>query len=209
MADLFGQNQSPEQVVRDVYVCRQLTSYSAMQTSVQSIHQKAPFRFMSTPGGKRLRISMTNSGEFGWISDAQGYRYAPQDPTTGQNWPAMPADFIQLAEQAARTCGFDEFTPNACLINHYLSGRNLSAHQDKNEPDLSQPIVSVSLGMSARFQIFGDSRQNKPLEIELYDGDVMVWGRSARLMYHGVKTNHSQPHPQLGLHRINLTFRQV
>jgi alkylated DNA repair protein (DNA oxidative demethylase) len=71
------------------------------------------------------------------------------------------------------------------------------------------PIVSVSLGMSARFQIFGDSRSNRPLEVELYNGDVMVWGRSARLIYHGVKTNRSIPHPELGLHRFNLTMRQV
>ena len=121
----------------------------------------------------------------------------------------MPKAFLELAMRAAKRCGFAEFKPNACLINHYRAGQTLSAHQDKNEGDFSQPIVSVSLGMSARFLIWGDHRSNRPQEIELFDGDVMVWGRSARLMYHGVKTNRSIPHPTLGLHRINLTFRQV
>ena len=152
---------------------------------------------------------MTNCGELGWVSETTGYRYVANDPITHQPWPAMPLSFKKLAKEVAHKALFNEFNSNACLINHYKQGRELTAHQDKNEPDLSQPIVSVSLGMSARFQIYGDSRNNKPLEIELYDGDVMVWGRSARLIYHGVKTKYGIPHPLLGSHRINLTMRMV
>ncbi len=164
---------------------------------------------MYTPGGKKLNISMTNCGDLGWISEPNGYRYSTTDPTSNLSWPLMPKSFKRLAKETASLAQFDDFQPNACLINHYKQGRELTAHQDKNEPDLSQPIVSVSLGMSARFQIYGNSRQNKPLEIELYDGDVMVWGRCARLIYHGVKTHKGLPHPKLGLHRINLTLRMT
>ena len=210
MQDLFTRaNQAPEEIYPDVYLLRNFSSHADLIEAVKQVVAAAPFRFMHTPGGKRLNISMTNCGDLGWISEPTGYRYASKDPTSSQPWPAMPDTFKQLAYSAAAQAQFDNFQPNACLINHYQPGRELTAHQDKNEPDLSQPIVSVSLGMSARFQIYGDSRNNKPLEIELYDGDVMVWGRTARLIYHGVKTNRSIPHAELGLHRINLTMRSV
>jgi alkylated DNA repair protein (DNA oxidative demethylase) len=210
MTDLFGQNnQQPEELLTDVYLMRGLADADQLLPDIKQVISQAPLRFMRTPGGKRLNISMTNCGQLGWISEPTGYRYAQQDPTSGQPWPDMPESFRQLAMQASGMCGFPGFSPNACLVNHYQAGQELTAHQDKNEPDLSQPIVSVSLGMSARFQIYGDSRSRRPLEVELYDGDVMVWGRSARLIYHGVKTNRSMPHPNLGLHRFNLTMRQV
>ncbi len=164
---------------------------------------------MLTPGGKRLNISMTNCGEVGWVSDDKGYRYQAEDPTSGRKWPNMPNAFKTLGQSAAQAARFEGFCPNACLINHYQAGQKLSAHQDKNEPDLSQPVVSVSLGMSATFLIHGNSRNNRAQKIQLHDGDVMVWGRSARLMYHGVETKQSQPHPTLGFHRFNVTLRQV
>jgi len=210
MTDLFQKKiGDTEEIQTDVYVLRQLTGANELIAEVKRLIKAAPFRYMRTPGGKRLNISMSNCGDLGWISEPSGYRYSRIDPTSGKVWPAMPQKFKQLSEQAAQCCGFDGFNPNACLINHYHAGKELTAHQDKNEVDLAQPIVSVSLGMSAHFQIYGDSRNNKAVEIELYDGDVMVWGRSARLIYHGVKTNRSIPHPTLGNHRINLTFRKA
>ncbi|GJM06143.1 MAG: alpha-ketoglutarate-dependent dioxygenase AlkB [marine bacterium B5-7] len=210
MHDLFSQSSSAiEEIQQDVYLLRNFTSYTALIEDIKTVVTAAPFRFMHTPGGKKLNISMTNCGDFGWISEPAGYRYAAKDPTSKQSWPSMPQSFQRLAKQASTLAEFENFRPNACLINHYTQGKELTAHQDKNEPDYAQPIVSVSLGMSAHFQIYGDARNNKPLEIELYDGDVLVWGRSARLIYHGVKTNRSQPHEQLGNHRINLTMRKV
>ncbi|WP_223787371.1 alpha-ketoglutarate-dependent dioxygenase AlkB [Marinicella meishanensis] len=210
MKDLFTDiTAAIEEIHPDVYLLRDYADSPTLLPLIKAITEQAPFRFMHTPGGKRLHISMTNCGDVGWISDAQGYRYVGTDPTSNRPWPAMPQAFIELAQRAAALAQFHPFQPNACLINHYRMGQELTAHQDKNEPDLSQPIVSVSLGMSARFQVYGKSRSQRPLEVELYDGDVMVWGRSARLIYHGVKTQRSLPHPELGEHRINLTFRRV
>ncbi len=210
MSDLFAaSNKVIEEIQKDVYLLRKFTSYDALIDDVKAVVTEAPFRFMHTPGGKKLNISMTNCGDLGWVSEPSGYRYVEKDPTSDLRWPPMPEAFKKLAYQAAELAQFEHFQPNACLINHYKQGKELTAHQDKNEPEVTQPIVSVSLGMSARFQIYGNSRNNKPFEIELYDGDVMVWGRSARLIYHGVKTNRSIPHPILGSHRINLTMRMV
>lgn len=61
-------------------------------------------------------------------------------------------------------------------------GQKLSLHQDKDEPDLRAPIVSVSLGLPAVFQ-FGGLRRNDPLKrLMLEHGDVVVWGGESRLL---------------------------
>ena len=52
----------------------------------------------------------------------------------------------------------------------------MSLHQDKNERDFNQPIVSVSLGVPATFLFGGFERADKTLKIPLSHGDVVVWG---------------------------------
>jgi alkylated DNA repair protein (DNA oxidative demethylase) len=61
----------------------------------------------------------------------------------------------------------------------------MSLHQDKNELDMDQPIVSVSLGLPATFLFGGMARTDKP-QLRLESGDVVVWGGPARLAFHGV-----------------------
>ncbi|RYZ79435.1 MAG: alpha-ketoglutarate-dependent dioxygenase AlkB, partial [Moraxellaceae bacterium] len=80
-------------------------------------------------------------------------------------------------------------------------------HQDKDERDLSQPIVSVSLGIAATFLWGGLQRQDKTQKIQLQHGDVLVWGGQDRLRYHGIAPLKPSSHPLLGQQRINLTFR--
>ena len=109
---------------------------------IQSIVARAPFRHMVTPGGARMAVAMTNCGEFGWVTDRGGYRYVRDDPLTGRAWPALPADFAALADAAATAAGFGPFVPDACLVNRYVPGTRLSLHQDRDERDLSAPIVS-------------------------------------------------------------------
>lgn len=170
---------------------------------------EAPFRHMVTPGGFRMSVSMTNCGAFGWVTDKTGYRYDATDPVSGKLWPSMPASFVRLAEAAAADASFPKFAPNACLINRYEPGARLSLHQDKNERDFSQPIVSVSLGVPAVFVFGGSNRTEKATRIPLEHGDVVVWGGPARLRYHGVLPLKAGHHPLLGGHRINLTFRKT
>jgi alkylated DNA repair protein (DNA oxidative demethylase) len=170
---------------------------------------KAPFRHMVTPGGFRMSVAMTNCGAFGWITDETGYRYDRVDPETNVTWPEMPDCFLKLASSAATEVGFDEFLPDACLINRYEPGSKLSLHQDKNERDFEQPSVSVSLGVSATF-LFGGSRRNDETErIPVEHGDVIVWGGPARLRYHGVLALKEGFHPLAGGRRFNLTFRKA
>src|SRR5262249_34359446 len=95
---------------------------------------------------------------------------------------------------------------DACLINRYAPGAKLSLHQDKNETDFTQPIVSVSLGLPAKFLFGGLRRNDRVTRLELRHGDVAVWGRSARLAYHGVDTLKGGEPPAACPCRLNLAF---
>jgi len=176
--------------------------------AVRSIEAAAPFRHMMTPGGFRMSVAMTNSG-IGWVTDRRGYRYDAIDPDTGKPWPAIPSVLSGLASHAAAAAGFHGFTPDACLINRYEPGAKMSLHQDKNERDFRQPIVSVSLGLPAMFLWGGERRSDRPRRIPLESGDVVVWGGPSRLVFHGVDKLPDGTHPLTGSCRYNLTFRQA
>jgi alkylated DNA repair protein (DNA oxidative demethylase) len=176
---------------------------------IAGIEAVAPFRNMVTPGGFTMSVALTNCGALGWTTDRRGYRYAETDPDTQRPWPAMPVPFARLAHEAAEAAGFAGFKPDACLINRYRPGARMSLHQDKDERDFSAPIVSVSLGMPATFLFGGHKRSDKTLKVQLYHGDVVVWGGVDRLRYHGVMPLKHVPHPLLGSMRINFTFRQA
>ena len=177
--------------------------------ALRDIVAQAPFRRMVTPGGHQMSVAMTNCGPLGWTTDRSGYRYVQDDPETGRPWPAMPPVFAQLAEQAAAAAGFVRFSPDACLINRYEPGARMSLHQDRDEQDFAQPIVSVSLGLPAIFLFGGLERSDKPRRFRLEHGDVVVWGGPSRLFFHGVAPLADGEHALLGRQRINLTFRKA
>ena len=169
----------------------------------------SPWRHLVTPGGRTMSVAMTNCGPLGWVSDRAGYRYAALDPLSDAPWPPLPAPFLALARSAAEAAGFADFTPSACLINRYAPGTRLSLHQDRDERDLRQPIVSVSLGLPAVFLFGGLSRSDKPRRVALRHGDVVVWGGPSRLAFHGVMPVAEGVHDATGACRINLTFRRA
>ena len=210
MQDLFDSVQEEKAALgSDAMVLRGFASdiEAELLAALRAVTALAPFRNMVTPGGYTMSVAMTNCGAAGWVTDSSGYRYTKQDPVSGNPWPPMPAIFLSLATRAA--AGFENFLPDACLINRYAPGAKLSLHQDKNETDFTAPIVSVSLGLPAKF-LFGGLRRNDPVtRVELRHGDVVVWGRSARLAYHGVDTLKDGEHPTTGRCRFNLTLRKA
>ena len=185
------------------------TASAALATELQRVIAQAPFRHMVTPGGLAMSVAITNCGNCGWITDRSGYRYDGIDPESMRPWPVMPEPFLRLACEAAAAAGFDGFAPDACLINRYQPGAKLSLHQDKDERDFDQPIVSVSLGVPATFLFGGKRRADRTLRVPLRHGDVVVWGGPARLNYHGVLPLKAAYHPFAGAHRINLTLRRA
>jgi DNA oxidative demethylase len=186
-----------------------LARQAALLAALHHVTEKSPLRHMVTPGGFRMSVAMTNCGAVGWVTDRKGYRYDAIDPETQSHWPPMPGSFLELAMAAANDAGFQAFVPDACLVNRYQPGAKLSLHQDKDERDYSQPIVSVSLGLPAVFLFGGDNRADKTTRVPVFHGDVIVWGGPARLRYHGVLPLKDGIHPLLGEYRFNLTFRKA
>lgn len=209
--DLFAQPATKELIAPGAYLLRglALAQEHAIWNALQSVIALAPLRHMQTPGGLTMSVAMSNCGPLGWVSDSRGYRYQPLDPLSRQPWPAMPAAFMALAQQAASLAGFEGFNPDACLINQYAAEAKLSLHQDKDERDQGHPIVSVSLGLPATFQFGGLQRSDKLLRTELQHGDIVVWGGPARLRYHGILPLKPGLHRLTGAYRYNLTFRRA
>lgn len=180
-----------------------------LKRALEAVAAEAPFRHMITPGGFRMSVAMTNCGPLGWVSDANGYRYAELDPATGRPWPPLPPVFAALAREAAALAGFAGFEPDACLVNRYEPGARLTLHQDKDERDFAQPIVSVSLGVPATFLFGGLKRKDRVARVVVEHGDVVVWGGPSRLRYHGVASLKPAQHWFAGDARINLTVRRA
>jgi alkylated DNA repair protein (DNA oxidative demethylase) len=180
---------------------------SELLAALRDIIARSPFRHMITPGGYTMSVAMTNCGAAGWVTDRSGYRYDRIDPETGKPWSPMPASFLAVATTAASDAGYPFFRPDACLINRYEPGARLSLHQDRNERDFANPIVSVSLGLPGTFQFGGLKRSDTVKKFALRHGDFAVWGGPSRLCFHGVPELKDGHHDILGRMRINLTFR--
>ncbi|EPF6160631.1 DNA oxidative demethylase AlkB [Citrobacter sedlakii] len=212
MLDLFADSQPWQEPLAPGATILRRFAFSAAQTlmlDIDAVASRSPFRQMVTPGGYTMSVAMTNCGQLGWTTDRRGYVYSPVDPLTGHAWPPFPASFVELCRRAATVAGYTDFQPDACLINRYAPGAKLSLHQDKDEPDLRAPIVSVSLGLPAIFQ-FGGLKRSDPLKrLMLEHGDVVVWGGESRLFYHGIQPLKDGLHPLTGNCRYNLTFRQA
>lgn len=210
-ADLAPPKPAIEVIAQDAVLLRGLITSHEQQLlhEIQNILNLAPLRQVTTPSGLKMSVTMSNCGDVGWVSDRRGYRYETRDPDTGQPWPSLPALFIQLAQNSAALAGYPNFSPDACLINRYVPGARMSLHQDKDERDFNAPIVSVSLGLPAVFLFGGLQRGDKALRIGLEHGDIVVWGGSNRLAFHGIAPLAEGQHPLLGSQRLNLTFRKA
>jgi alkylated DNA repair protein (DNA oxidative demethylase) len=162
-------------------------------------------------GGGRMHVRMLCLGRH-W--NAQTYQYEDtRRDFDGQPAPPLPGAFRDVAIEIAAAARMT-IAPDLCILNYYDVEGRMGLHQDKDEAPASIaagiPVVSVSLGDTARF-LFGGLKRREPVEaVQLESGDAFVFGGAARLRYHGVSriTLHTAP-PELGITgRFNLTFRQ-
>jgi DNA oxidative demethylase len=179
----------------------------ALRDAIAAILREAPlFRPRMPRTGKPFSVEMSNCGPLGWVSDEAGYRYQPTHPETGRAWPAIPARFLE----AFATIAPGAPPPEACLINFYAAGARMGLHQDRDEDELSAPVVSLSLGDAALFRVGGLKRNAPTRSFRLVSGDAMSLAGEGRLAFHGVDrifAGSSTLIPQGG--RINLTLRRV
>ncbi|MCG6884919.1 MAG: alpha-ketoglutarate-dependent dioxygenase AlkB [Silicimonas sp.] len=171
--------------------------------ALRILAEAAPFRTYLTPGGKAMSVRMTGAGPLAWVSDRSGYGYAPLQPDGGA-WPEIPACLFDVWRQVAE----DAPLPDSCLVNFYGEGTKMGMHQDRDEAELSHPVVSISLGDEALFRVGGRKRGGPTKSVWLASGDVAVLSGEARLAYHGidrVRFGSGTLLPKGG--RINVTLR--
>jgi DNA oxidative demethylase len=174
--------------------------------ALREVIRQTPLYTPRVPGGRTMSVRMTNCGELGWLTDARGYRYEPTHPETGAPWPPMP----ELVRKAWAELAQYPHPPQACLINFYGPQARMGLHQDRDEEDLSAPVVSLSLGDTCLFRIGGLRRGGPTRSLQLASGDALVLGGASRLAFHGVDRilpGTSTLLPDGG--RINLTMRRV
>jgi DNA oxidative demethylase len=165
-----------------------------------------PFRPRMPRTGKPFSVMMSNCGALGWVSDEAGYRYQPTHPETGRPWPLMPPMLLAAFETIAPGAP----PPEACLINLYDSKARMGLHQDRDEEELSAPVVSLSLGDTALFRVGGLERRAPTRSFRLASGDAMALAGEGRLAFHGVDRIIAGSSTLLPLGgRINLTLRRV
>jgi len=162
-------------------------------------------------GGGKMHVRMLCLGRH-W--NGMTYRYEPTR-SDFDNLPAppLPESFRLVAAEVAGAAGMS-FEADICILNYYDAEGRMGLHQDKDESPESiaagVPVVSISLGDTARF-LFGGVRRRDPVEaIPLESGDAFVFGGEARLRYHGVsRILRGTAPPELALFgRFNLTLRQ-
>ncbi len=172
---------------------------------IRCILRAAPLFQPVTPTGRPLSVRMSAAGEFGWVSDRKGYRYEPIHPA-GNPWPPIPPSLFLLWEKYSNSA----CKPECCLVNWYAPDAKMGLHQDNDEADLTQPVLSISLGDEARFRVGGQNRSDPTRSVWLKSGDIAVLQGAARLAFHGIdklRPNSSRLMPNGG--RVNLTLRVV
>lgn len=194
--------------IRDFEIHSGYFAVDAQQRLVDTLRgllAKAPLVQPVTPRGTPMSVRMSAAGLYGWISDRKGYRYEPRHPS-GIDWPPIPDQLIEMWQDLVPEAG----APECCLINWYHETARMGMHQDRDEADLSQPVVSVSLGDDGLFRMGNTTRGGKTESVWLRSGDVVVMNGAARHAYHGIdriRPNTSTLLPKGG--RINLTLRVV
>jgi alkylated DNA repair dioxygenase AlkB len=144
------------------------------------------------------------------------YLYEEQLPASGVPPFAIPrwiaqetADVVSVLFPASAR----SWQAQAVLVNYYTADSKMSWHVDKEEEDLSAPIVGINFGSSCRFLY--EDQHGEEQQFILPGNSVYAFGASARMMRHGVSTvyKNTLSADAVGLlgnkERLNLTVRKV
>jgi alkylated DNA repair protein (DNA oxidative demethylase) len=170
-----------------------------------------PLRAATLPTGHRMSVETVCLG-WHW----RPYRYTrTADDVNGVPVLGFPEWLAELGRHVLADAGWDPdqvdgYRPDTALVNHYRTGARLGMHQD-NDERTDRPVVSLSIGDTARFR-FGNphSRHQPYTDVELRGGDAFVFGGPSRFAYHGVPAVYpGSGNPSSGLvsGRLNITMR--
>jgi alkylated DNA repair protein (DNA oxidative demethylase) len=140
------------------------------------------------------------------------------DDTDGAPVKPLPESLIRRA-RAAVAAAYGEhsseavaYAPDAAIVNLYPEDARLGLHQDGEEPS-DAPVVTLSLGDTCTFRLAGVDRRVGPFtDIEMASGDLLVFGRENRRIFHGVPKVLADTAPDdLGLPRgrLSITVRET
>jgi alkylated DNA repair protein (DNA oxidative demethylase) len=205
--------------MKDVAIKSGVFSIPQQKYIYQKVRQIEPGFYVPTLRyGNKMRIQMNCLG-LHW--NAKTYQYDKNRTDHDNEQVAeIPEWLQQVALTALRVSEYmpeEELRPfDICICNFYTEENGkLGIHKDDSERksslDTGYPVVSVSIGADAKF-VIGKSRKKADLEEHiLKSGDVAIFGRSARLAYHGITSLIEGTTPEeLGFEvpgRLNLTFR--
>lgn len=176
---------------------------------VRDVVARAPlFQPRMPRTGQPFSVKMTCAGSLGWVSDKiGGYRYQERHPISGEPWPKIPESLLKIWRDIADFEGL----PDCCLVNYYPdSDAKMGLHQDRDEADFSAPVVSISLGDSARFRIGTSQRRGPTRSFKVASGDILVLEGATRLAFHGIDRIYEGTSTLLERGgRLNLTLRKA
>lgn len=189
---------------------------AAVVALARDVTAAAPLVRPTMADGTPLRVQVTSCGDVGWMADLRrGYHYAARHPLVGP-WPPMSTALrgilggilaaVYGADMAWMAGAYD-----TCLFNWYSPSDSLGWHQDVTEADRCMPIVGVSLGDPARFEI---ELTDETVSTVVRSGDVVIMGGFSRLARHRVAEvmppdlfGPRSPLSRPG--RLSLTFRRA
>ena len=211
-ADLFKSEMFPAGVAHwPGYLAR--PQQTELLDAVLEIMRRAPPLRPRMKNGVPMINTLSNAGSWGWWSDEKGYRYVARHPETNEPWPPIPKPIERAAKTLAREIGWPNYEPDSCLVNIYAATGKLNLHQDADELDRTQPIISFSFGADAAFVAGGFKRTDAAQTIRLKSGDAMALFGEGRMRFHGVKKLYPANHVQHAAippgGRINLTLRRA
>jgi alkylated DNA repair dioxygenase AlkB len=168
-----------------------------------------PNRFHKTP-----KYPVKKFMCLGLYWNPRDYLYYDKIPGTSTRPFPIP---VELSDEANKILGLffptPEFRPQTVMVNFYTRDSSMGLHVDKDEPYQEAPIVGLNFGSACRF--FYEDETGQMAETRIPGNSVYIFGKSARLMRHGLGSIYSKTLSQgseqlLGnKERLNLTIRQV
>lgn len=142
------------------------------------------------------------------------YLYHEKIPHNQEKPFLIPSDLVVLAEKIlSEYYGGEKIYPESVMVNFYTENSSMGLHVDKDEPDKKAPIIGLNFGSTCRF--FYENEDGEMKDIKIPGNSIYIFGRSARLMRHGLGSIYSKTLSSgsenflKNKERLNLTIRQV